>query len=147
MYLSFALGLLTKRNPKDPKIVGELYRVPTKDPYHPFNYPMAAAIFIRVVSRHGTVTMWYWMKPLTAPPGGKRWTPADFSRNVSRLRAKSSRTLTYSRQYSRIFFFHLLTIPMTNDFRRAPRNFSSKGFTCFNPTLDVMGQSVLKIQI
>ncbi|GBN43055.1 hypothetical protein AVEN_106008-1 [Araneus ventricosus] len=31
---------------------------------------MAAAIFIRVVSRHGKVTMRYWMKPLTAPPGG-----------------------------------------------------------------------------
>ncbi|GBM81860.1 hypothetical protein AVEN_219818-1 [Araneus ventricosus] len=34
---------------------------------------MAAAIFIRVVSRYGKVTMCYWMKPLTAPPGGKRW--------------------------------------------------------------------------
>ncbi|GBO32859.1 hypothetical protein AVEN_5014-1, partial [Araneus ventricosus] len=50
-----------------------LYRVPTKVPYHPFNYRMAAAIFIRVVSRHGILTMRYWMKPLTAPPGGKRW--------------------------------------------------------------------------
>ncbi|GBM62630.1 hypothetical protein AVEN_187036-1 [Araneus ventricosus] len=30
-----------------------LYRVPTKVPYHPFNYRMAAAIFIRVVSMHG----------------------------------------------------------------------------------------------
>ncbi|GBL77460.1 hypothetical protein AVEN_41848-1 [Araneus ventricosus] len=47
--------------------------VPTKVPYHPFNYQMVAAIFIRVVSRHGKVTMRYWMKPLTAPPGGKRW--------------------------------------------------------------------------
>ncbi|GBN26113.1 hypothetical protein AVEN_149157-1 [Araneus ventricosus] len=45
------------------------YRLPTKVPYHPFNYRMAAAIFIRVVSRHGKVTMRYWMKPLTAPPG------------------------------------------------------------------------------
>ncbi|GBM48775.1 hypothetical protein AVEN_24961-1 [Araneus ventricosus] len=50
-----------------------VYLVPTKVPYHPFNYRMAAAIFIRVVSRHGEVTMRYWMKPLTAPPGGKRW--------------------------------------------------------------------------
>ncbi|GBM49427.1 Zinc transporter ZIP12 [Araneus ventricosus] len=32
---------------------------------------MAAAIFIRVVSRYGKVTMRYWMKPLTASPGGK----------------------------------------------------------------------------
>ncbi|GBM97512.1 hypothetical protein AVEN_171583-1 [Araneus ventricosus] len=32
---------------------------------------MAAAIFVRVVSRYGKVTMRYWMKPLTAPPGGK----------------------------------------------------------------------------
>ncbi|GBM27649.1 hypothetical protein AVEN_49953-1 [Araneus ventricosus] len=48
-------------------------RVPTKVPYHPFNYRMAAAIFIRVVSRHDKVTMRYCMKPLTAPPGGKRW--------------------------------------------------------------------------
>ncbi|GBN09923.1 hypothetical protein AVEN_216279-1 [Araneus ventricosus] len=47
--------------------------VPTKVPYHPFNYRMAAAIFIRVVSRYGKVTMRYWMKPLTTPPGGKRW--------------------------------------------------------------------------
>ncbi|GBM06607.1 hypothetical protein AVEN_140998-1, partial [Araneus ventricosus] len=45
----------------------------TKVPYHPFNYQMAAAIFIRVMSRHGKVTMRYWMKPLTASPGGKRW--------------------------------------------------------------------------
>ncbi|GBM44218.1 hypothetical protein AVEN_15557-1 [Araneus ventricosus] len=49
-----------------------IYRVPTKVPYHPFNYRMATAISIRVVSRHGKVTMRYWMKPLTAPPGGKR---------------------------------------------------------------------------
>ncbi|GBM57857.1 hypothetical protein AVEN_258511-1 [Araneus ventricosus] len=47
--------------------------VPTKVPYHPFNYRMAAAIFIRMVSRHGKVTMRYWMKPPTAPPGEKRW--------------------------------------------------------------------------
>ncbi|GBL92176.1 hypothetical protein AVEN_91517-1 [Araneus ventricosus] len=33
---------------------------------------MAGAIFIRVVSRYGKVIMSYWMKPLTAPPGGKR---------------------------------------------------------------------------
>ncbi|GBM07830.1 hypothetical protein AVEN_33109-1 [Araneus ventricosus] len=46
---------------------------PTKVPYHPFNYQMAAVIFMRVVSRYGTVTMRCWMKPLTAPPGGKRW--------------------------------------------------------------------------
>ncbi|GBO27241.1 hypothetical protein AVEN_233635-1 [Araneus ventricosus] len=51
----------------------KITRVPTKVHYHPFNYRMAAAIFIRVVSRHGKVTMRYWMKPLTAPPGGKRW--------------------------------------------------------------------------
>ncbi|GBM81815.1 hypothetical protein AVEN_12921-1 [Araneus ventricosus] len=53
-------------------------RVPagaTKVPYHPFNYRMAAAIFIRVVSRYDKVTMLYWMKPLTAPRGGKRWSP------------------------------------------------------------------------
>ncbi|GBL92041.1 hypothetical protein AVEN_102593-1 [Araneus ventricosus] len=47
--------------------------VPTKVSYRPFNYRMAAAIFIRVVSRHGKVTIRYWMKSLTAPPGGKRW--------------------------------------------------------------------------
>ncbi|GBL77956.1 Tissue factor pathway inhibitor [Araneus ventricosus] len=47
--------------------------VPTQVPYHPFNYRMAAAIFIRVLSRYGKVTIRYWMKPLTAPPGGKRW--------------------------------------------------------------------------
>ncbi|GBM27150.1 hypothetical protein AVEN_207485-1 [Araneus ventricosus] len=51
----------------------EVRWVPTKVPYHPFNYRKAAAIFIRVVLRHGKVTMRYWMKPLTAPPGGKRW--------------------------------------------------------------------------
>ncbi|GBM90575.1 hypothetical protein AVEN_81558-1 [Araneus ventricosus] len=39
-----------------------LCRVPTQVPYHPFNYRMAAAIFIRVMSRHGRVTMRYWMK-------------------------------------------------------------------------------------
>ncbi|GBM10220.1 hypothetical protein AVEN_177489-1 [Araneus ventricosus] len=51
----------------------EKAKVPTtKVPYNPFNYRMAAAVFIRVVSRHGRVTMRYWMKPLTAPPGGKR---------------------------------------------------------------------------
>ncbi|GBO23951.1 hypothetical protein AVEN_258328-1, partial [Araneus ventricosus] len=33
---------------------------------------MAAAIFIRVVSRYGKVTTGYWMKPLTPPPGGER---------------------------------------------------------------------------
>ncbi|GBN49290.1 hypothetical protein AVEN_62957-1 [Araneus ventricosus] len=54
-------------------MVGGIYRVPTKVPYHPFNFRMAATIFMRVVSRHGKVTMSYWMKPLTAPPGGKRW--------------------------------------------------------------------------
>ncbi|GBO34074.1 hypothetical protein AVEN_158675-1, partial [Araneus ventricosus] len=44
-------------------------------PYHPFNYRMAADIFIKVVSKYGKVTMRYWMKPLTAPapPGVKRW--------------------------------------------------------------------------
>ncbi|GBN38854.1 hypothetical protein AVEN_137852-1, partial [Araneus ventricosus] len=47
--------------------------VPSKVPYLPFNYRMAAAIFMRVVSRYGKVTLRYWMKPLTAPPGGKRW--------------------------------------------------------------------------
>ncbi|GBN51997.1 hypothetical protein AVEN_173926-1 [Araneus ventricosus] len=50
-----------------------LYKVPTQVLYHPFNYRMAAAIFIRVVSRHEKVTMRYWMKPLRATPGGKRW--------------------------------------------------------------------------
>ncbi|GBO36570.1 hypothetical protein AVEN_120506-1 [Araneus ventricosus] len=45
--------------------------VPIEVPYNPFNYRMAAAIFIRVVSKHGKLTMRYWMKPLTAPPGGK----------------------------------------------------------------------------
>ncbi|GBM89801.1 hypothetical protein AVEN_36959-1 [Araneus ventricosus] len=30
-----------------------LYRMPTKVPYHSFNYRMAAAIFIRVVSMYG----------------------------------------------------------------------------------------------
>ncbi|GBO03950.1 hypothetical protein AVEN_220160-1 [Araneus ventricosus] len=50
-----------------------VYKVPTKVPYHPFNYRMATALFLRVVSRHGKVTMRYWMKPLTTPPGGKRW--------------------------------------------------------------------------
>ncbi|GBM79996.1 hypothetical protein AVEN_108648-1 [Araneus ventricosus] len=30
---------------------------------------MAAAIFMRVVSWYGKITMRYWMKPLTAPPG------------------------------------------------------------------------------
>ncbi|GBL70884.1 hypothetical protein AVEN_73728-1 [Araneus ventricosus] len=33
---------------------------------------MAAANLIKVVSRHGKVIMRYWMKPLTAPSGGKR---------------------------------------------------------------------------
>ncbi|GBO01701.1 hypothetical protein AVEN_104731-1 [Araneus ventricosus] len=51
-------------------IIPKLYRVPTEVPYHPFNYRTAAAIFIRVVSRYGKVTMRYGMKPLTAPPGG-----------------------------------------------------------------------------
>ncbi|GBL86199.1 hypothetical protein AVEN_135116-1 [Araneus ventricosus] len=51
----------------------KIYRMPTQVPYHPFNYRMAAAIFIRVVSRYDKVTMRYWMKPLTAPPGGKWW--------------------------------------------------------------------------
>ncbi|GBM07114.1 hypothetical protein AVEN_177078-1 [Araneus ventricosus] len=50
-----------------------VYRVTNKVPYHPFNYRMAAAIFIRVMYRYGKVTMRYWMKPFTAPPGGKRW--------------------------------------------------------------------------
>ncbi|GBL84027.1 hypothetical protein AVEN_100889-1 [Araneus ventricosus] len=36
---------------------------------------MAAASFIRVISRHGKVTKRYWMKPLAPPPDGKRWTP------------------------------------------------------------------------
>ncbi|GBN68101.1 hypothetical protein AVEN_213386-1 [Araneus ventricosus] len=44
-----------------------------KLPYHTFKYRMAAAIFIRVVSRRGKLIMRYWMKPFTAPPGGKRW--------------------------------------------------------------------------
>ncbi|GBO15169.1 hypothetical protein AVEN_242920-1 [Araneus ventricosus] len=48
-------------------------RLPTEVPCHSFNYRMAAAIFIKVVSRYGKVTMRYWMKPLTAPPGVKRW--------------------------------------------------------------------------
>ncbi|GBM30859.1 hypothetical protein AVEN_261952-1 [Araneus ventricosus] len=48
-----------------------LYRVPTKVPYHPFNYRIATAIFIRVVSRNGKVTILYWMKPITVPTGGK----------------------------------------------------------------------------
>ncbi|GBN39462.1 hypothetical protein AVEN_189153-1 [Araneus ventricosus] len=48
-------------------------RVTTKVPHHPFNHRMSAAIVIRVVSRYGKVTLLYWMKPLTAPPGGKRW--------------------------------------------------------------------------
>ncbi|GBO19854.1 hypothetical protein AVEN_161014-1, partial [Araneus ventricosus] len=41
-------------------------------PYHPFNYRVATAIFIEVVSRHGKVTTHYWMNALTAPPGGKQ---------------------------------------------------------------------------
>ncbi|GBM95462.1 hypothetical protein AVEN_55007-1 [Araneus ventricosus] len=53
--------------------------VPTKVPYLPFNYRMAAAILIRVTSRFGKVTMCYWMKRLTAPPGGKRWNLALLS--------------------------------------------------------------------
>ncbi|GBO42469.1 hypothetical protein AVEN_156657-1 [Araneus ventricosus] len=58
--------------PGVPRVCGEKTpdRVP---PYHPFNYRMSAAIFIRVMSRHGQVTMHHWMKPLTAPPGGKEW--------------------------------------------------------------------------
>ncbi|GBN03891.1 hypothetical protein AVEN_132944-1 [Araneus ventricosus] len=48
-------------------------KLPTRVPYHPFNYRMAAGVFIRVVSKYGKVTMRYWIKPLTAPPGGKRW--------------------------------------------------------------------------
>ncbi|GBL73014.1 hypothetical protein AVEN_128182-1 [Araneus ventricosus] len=56
-----------------PAVYNKAYRVPTKVPYQPFNYRMAAAIFIRVVSRYGKVTMRYWMKTLTEPTGGKRW--------------------------------------------------------------------------
>ncbi|GBN90120.1 hypothetical protein AVEN_10906-1 [Araneus ventricosus] len=48
-----------------------IYSFPTKVPYHHFNYLTATAIFIRVVSRYGKVTMRYWKKPLTAPPGGR----------------------------------------------------------------------------
>ncbi|GBM87806.1 hypothetical protein AVEN_189422-1, partial [Araneus ventricosus] len=47
--------------------------VPIKVPHHPLNYRMAAAIVIRVVSRQSKMTVRYWMKPLTAPSGGKRW--------------------------------------------------------------------------
>ncbi|GBM71717.1 hypothetical protein AVEN_83478-1 [Araneus ventricosus] len=47
--------------------------MPIQVPYHPFNFRMAAAIFIRVVSRHGKVPVRYCVKPLTAPAGGKRW--------------------------------------------------------------------------
>ncbi|GBO15136.1 hypothetical protein AVEN_272155-1 [Araneus ventricosus] len=61
---SFAYDCFVKR-------VGS--RLPTEVPCHSFNYRMAAAIFIKVVSRYGKVTMRYWMKPLTAPPGVKRW--------------------------------------------------------------------------
>ncbi|GBN66110.1 hypothetical protein AVEN_264500-1 [Araneus ventricosus] len=49
-----------------------VYRLSTEAPYYPSNNPIAAAIFIRVVTRHGEVTMRYWMKTLTAPPGGKQ---------------------------------------------------------------------------
>ncbi|GBL88130.1 hypothetical protein AVEN_117737-1 [Araneus ventricosus] len=48
-------------------------RVSTQVPYHPLKYLMAAAIFIRMMSRFGKVTMRYWIKPLTAPPGGEGW--------------------------------------------------------------------------
>ncbi|GBN38724.1 hypothetical protein AVEN_13923-1 [Araneus ventricosus] len=58
------------------------YSVPTKVPYHPFNYRVAAAIFIRVVSSYGEVTMRYWMKPLAAPPGGKRWINVIIAKTV-----------------------------------------------------------------
>ncbi|GBN46652.1 hypothetical protein AVEN_203993-1 [Araneus ventricosus] len=47
---------------------------------------MAAAIFIRVVSRHGKATMRYWMKPLTAPSGAKRWSSCYYLQNCARLR-------------------------------------------------------------
>ncbi|GBM82702.1 hypothetical protein AVEN_215382-1 [Araneus ventricosus] len=50
-----------------------LYMVPNQVPYYPLSYRMDAAIFIRVVSRYGKVIMCYWMKALSAPPGGKRW--------------------------------------------------------------------------
>ncbi|GBL79739.1 hypothetical protein AVEN_18260-1 [Araneus ventricosus] len=50
--------------------IRHIYRAPTKVSYHSFNYGIAGAIFIRVVSKYGKVTMRYWMKPLTAPPGG-----------------------------------------------------------------------------
>ncbi|GBN81076.1 hypothetical protein AVEN_187167-1 [Araneus ventricosus] len=56
------------------------YSVHTKVPYHPFNYRMAAAIFIRVVSRYDKVTMRCWMKPPTAPPAVKTeaiWTSSE----------------------------------------------------------------------
>ncbi|GBN87997.1 hypothetical protein AVEN_274566-1 [Araneus ventricosus] len=65
------------------------YRLPTKVPYHPFNYRMAAAIFIRVVSRHGKVTRRYWMKPLTAPPGVKTVELALLSLKLYEIEEKS----------------------------------------------------------
>ncbi|GBN93778.1 hypothetical protein AVEN_230324-1 [Araneus ventricosus] len=46
--------------------------MPAQVPYHPFNYRMVAAIFIRMVTRHCELNMRFWMKPLTEPPGGKR---------------------------------------------------------------------------
>ncbi|GBN10948.1 hypothetical protein AVEN_147281-1 [Araneus ventricosus] len=43
---------------------------------------MAAAFFIRVVSRHSKVTMCNWMKPLTAPSGGVSAIISNTIRNV-----------------------------------------------------------------
>ncbi|GBM94891.1 hypothetical protein AVEN_118189-1 [Araneus ventricosus] len=59
--------------------------VPTEVPYHPFNYRMAAAIFIRVVSKHGKVSMRYWMKPLTAPPGENGGVSVSISKTLWNL--------------------------------------------------------------
>ncbi|GBN41450.1 hypothetical protein AVEN_30096-1, partial [Araneus ventricosus] len=75
--LTLSISLSSVKRDSNQLYVGtapsHLYIVPTKVPYHPLNYRIAAAIGIRVVSRYGKVSMRYWMKPLTAPPGGKRW--------------------------------------------------------------------------
>ncbi|GBM78233.1 hypothetical protein AVEN_77745-1 [Araneus ventricosus] len=46
-----------------------IYRLPTKVPYHPFNYRMAAATFLRVVSGHGPPGMNPMNPRMSAPRG------------------------------------------------------------------------------